>query len=244
MGIYDRDHRQNDPWKKNNNKSHESELNEDIRNFNKNAKMQREAKAFIETLQLDDAPKTRNIFSYIPWILALLIILVIFKALNKHSSNDELVTKKSQLIEHEASTIIEPIPEIKSLPVPETSVLLAVYDEQTSKCPLTIIADNTDYYVKLFSTSENQTIASFFIRSGETLQTKIPAGQYAIKYGSGSKWQGEQELFGNFGRYGKSEALNFYDTGFSTQGHTISLYSTTNGNLQTSNVSREYVLQN
>lgn len=195
---------------------------------------------FKKTWKLDDQEKKS--FNFVPWLLAIVVIFIISKVIHKNSSNEQSLQASSPI--EQSSNIIEPIVTPATLPTPLTSVLSTNYDESKSSCPFTMIADNSNYYVKLCdAANENRTIAKFFIRAGETLKTKIPAGQYAVKYGSGSEWKGEKELFGQYSQYGKSEALAFYYDGFSSQGHTISFYKSTDGNFQTDNVDRDYILR-
>ncbi|MCK9374086.1 MAG: hypothetical protein M0P91_12935 [Sulfuricurvum sp.] len=112
MGIYDRDHRQNDPWKKKNDsfefneskgeieidqnsstqtsfKNHKTtKISEEAKAFNtanKHRRMQKQfddqqkikLQQFKQTWKLEE-PKVKG-FSFLSWILALLVILVIFK---------------------------------------------------------------------------------------------------------------------------------------------------------------------
>lgn len=229
MGIYDRDHRQNDPWKK----------NKDVHNFNQSADARRKLQEFKQTWKLDK-PKEKGFISFLPWFLALLIILAVSKEVNKHiSTNTTTDATSSQNVE-------QPIfQDSKALAIPLTSILSTTYDQEFATCPFTLIADNKNYYVKVCDTMRgNKTIAKFFIRAGEELTTKVPAGNYKIKYGSGEEWYGEEELFGQFSQYGESENLDFSFDGYSSQGNTISFYPRVNGNFHTNNIGRDAVLKN
>lgn len=215
----------------------EIELDSDKQNFNQSSSMRKKVRDAQNVLKVRKK-QNQTTFSFIPWILAIMVILVISKVIYKHSTKEQTSPIEQSL------NINEPIVASKTLPTPPTSVLSTAYDTTTSTCPFTMIADNSNYYVKLCDvTNENRVIAKFFIRSGESLSTKIPVGQYAVKYGSGDKWKGEKELFGRYSQYGKSATLAFYYDGFSSQGHTISFYKSADGNFQTDNVGRDYILQ-
>ncbi len=180
--------------------------------------------------ELDVSKKS---FSFFPWIVALLVILAISKAIHKNIDIEQPLVK----IESNISP--------KILPLPPTSILFSSYDIISSKSPFTLQADNKNYYIKLCdSIHTGKTVAIFFVRAGEILNTKVPFGQYTIKYASGVEWKGEHELFGEFSQYGKSQILSFDSDGLSSRGHMISFYRASNGNFKTDAVSRDYILQN
>lgn len=240
MSLWDRDYIR-DKGKSSQFKFSESkgeiELDGDKKNINQSSSIRKKVR---DTQNVLKARKTQNqnTFSFMPWILVIIIILVISKVIYKHSSNEQTSPIEQSL------DIIKPIVPSETLLIPPTSVLSTAYDTTTATCPFTMIADNSNYYVKLCdATNENKVIAKFFIRSRETLSTKIPAGQYRVKYGSGDTWKGEKELFGPYSQYGKSETLAFYYDGFSSQGHTISFNKSADGNFKTNNVGRDYILQ-
>lgn len=259
MGIYDRDHRQNDPWKKNktpnseqfnfneskfndrktphfshNYKSHINHENEDIRNFNQAADARRKLKEFKQVWRAgEQIGSKQNSYPIVPWLLALTVILFIANLYNKthHTKNIP-------------DTVVPTVTNI-TLPLPPTSVLSTSYDPASATCPFTLIADNKNYYIKICDTLRgDQTIAKFFIRAGEELTTTIPAGNYKIKFGSGNDWYGEEELFGPYSQYGESENLNFIYDGYVSNGHTISFYKAVNGNFHTNTTGRDAVLKN
>jgi hypothetical protein len=279
MGIYDRDHRQNDPWKKNNDwlkekfnfneakgevelndeeilnpskknlhnpkiisnrtyyKSNNREVTEDIHNFNQASDARRKLKEFKQTWKLEK-PNNKSLAWFIPWIVGLLIILAVAKEFHKHNRTNPITPVSAQNIEQ---PIFKPS---KALAIPLTSILSTTYDQASATCPFNLIADNKNYYVKVCDTMRgNKTIAKFFIRAGEKLTTKVPSGNYKIKYGSGDEWYGEKELFGQFSQYGESESLNFTFDGYSSQGNTISFYQRVNGNFHTNNIGRDTVTQ-
>ncbi|MFA6628696.1 MAG: hypothetical protein AB7U44_02500 [Sulfuricurvum sp.] len=226
MGIYDRDHRQNDPWKNNSKKETEFDRQQKIK-----------LKEFKQIWKLEK-PKSKSLVWFIPWVVGLLIILAIAKEFHKHNTTNPITPVSAQNIEQ---PIFKPS---KALPILPTSILSASYDQASTTCPLSIIADNKNYYIKLCDMLRGgKTVAKFFVRAGEELKTTIPAGNYKIKFGSGDEWYGEEELFGQFSQYGESESLNFNYDGYTSQGHTISFYQQVNGNFHTNNIGRDSVLQ-
>lgn len=104
--------------------------------------------------------------------------------------------------------------------------------------PLEIkVSQGNNYLVKVEDAYNHAPLASFFIRSGETLNTKVPLGNYIIKYAYGEQWYGLEKLFGSQTGYAKAEdILNFSFTGDGYSGHTIELILQANGNLETSHI--------
>jgi len=193
---------------------------------------------FKKTWKLDDQEKKS--FNFVPWLLAIVVIFIIAKVMHKNSIND-----KSSPNTEQSSNIIAPASASEILPIPSTSVLATGYNPDSSTCPLTLIADNQNYYVKLCDAhSNNATVAKFFIRAGETLKTKVPFGQYTIKYGGGSDWYGENELFGAFNEYKQSEILNFSFDGITSSGHTVYFEKAVDGNFHADEVGRDTIREN
>lgn len=252
MGLNDREYRQKDSWKNIKFNESKGEMEFEIQkpfkssetsqatNRSKLSAMQKKNKEYLSTLNSKKKPFS---FSFIPWIIALIIILAISKAIHKNSNNEQF-TKLSPPVE-QSSNILEPIIKSETLPIPPTSVLSTTYEMQLATCPFTIIADKkSNYYLKLCDVMRgDKTVAKFFIRAGEELTTKVPAGNYKIKFGSGDHWYGEENLFGQFSRYGESGAMDFEDNGYSANGHTLSFYNTVSGNFHTNDIGRDAVAQ-
>jgi hypothetical protein len=216
------------------------EMDEDIHAFHQASKERQRREGF----RANTEPENKSSFRFLPWILALLIILAISKAIHKNSTNEP--SNNTQL--PAVSTSIAPPPTVEILPpapvpMPMTSVLFSSYDPSKATCPLTIMRTEENYYVKLCDVNNRgQTVAKFFIRAGEEFKTTVPVGIYTLKYASGNQWYGEGELFGALGQYGKSDRLEFtveaiYD-GVRSNGNIVSLYKSVGGNLQTSDVNR------
>lgn len=169
--------------------------------------------------------KNKKSFSFLPWIIAIVIIIVVFDKIENSNLNST------------AQTVLN-----TEMHLPLTSIMSITFDNLNANCPLTLTANDKNYYIKLCDTKrENKTIAKFFIRAKEELTIKIPEGSYKIKYASGDKWYGEQKLFNNDGAYGESNVLNFHSDRYASNGHKISFYNTINS--KTNDITLSYILR-
>lgn len=101
--------------------------------------------------------------------------------------------------------------------------------------PLKIVtADNgMSYYVKVVDSNTGRPKLILFVRSGETASEKIPIGTYDFKFATGSKWYGENFLFGPNTLYSRADKpLTFSTEGNDVVGHTLELVKQVNGNLE------------
>jgi Zn finger protein HypA/HybF involved in hydrogenase expression len=93
------------------------------------------------------------------------------------------------------------------------------------------------YFVKIVDVVSHQELGSYFIRSGEIVEIKVPVGTYEIKYASGKQWYGIGHLFGPETAYSKAESLfTFSFDGYQYSGYTVELIMQRNGNLRTSGI--------
>ncbi|MEI7995037.1 MAG: hypothetical protein WCH01_09065 [Methylococcaceae bacterium] len=102
--------------------------------------------------------------------------------------------------------------------------------------PLQIVTsgEKAHYFVKLFSADSNKTVQTVFVRSGETVTTKVPLGSYGIKYAAGQNWNGDQQLFGEETQFFEAEKrFDFIREGNEIQGFRIELILQPGGNLST-----------
>lgn len=218
-----------------NSQTHNNPLNikDEIKQFNEIAKTKRKIKAIEKSF------KPQKKFSFLPWIMAIVVILIIANIINKSNTLNNKTNSFSS-VTSDLTTSNRPIKQ--NLEMPSTAMLLISYSSSSANCPLRLIANDKNYYIKLSDTMRgDKTVAKFFLKAKEELTLKVPVGSYKIKYGSGNEQYGEKELFGRNSQYGESEILNFSFDGYSFQGHTISFYNTVAGNLKTNNVSRDYV---
>lgn len=121
-------------------------------------------------------------------------------------------------------------------PLPQTGDNTASFANGVS--PLTIRTSSSGgdhYFVKIANIGSGLEIGSYFIRSGETLNIKVPLGIYELKYASGRQWYGLNHLFGPDTVYSKAESVfTFSFDGNQYSGYTIELITQRNGNLRTS----------
>jgi len=131
-------------------------------------------------------------------------------------------------------------PLIPEQPLPLTgSVRKLTVDE--SVAPFQIKADQgTNYLVKLVDTHSGSPVLTVFVRSGTTVEIKVPLGSYEVRYASGERWYGNKQLFGSGTTYSKAETIfKFEVIGNQVSGYTITLYKVPNGNLRTRNIKQE-----
>lgn len=127
-----------------------------------------------------------------------------------------------------------------------TEVLAVPYGERNN--PLTIkTASKSNYYVKLqkVGTTSNTPVMTMFIRGGETLSTKVPPGNYVVKYATGDDWHGEEYLFWDTTRFYKTDEVfefivetEYVGSGvhYVYRGYTVELIEQISGNLETTEI--------
>lgn len=95
-----------------------------------------------------------------------------------------------------------------------------------------------NYLVKLEDAYSGIDVMDIFVRGGDTVDVKVPLGNYVVKYASGLTWYGYDYLFGPDTGYSKAEStFNFTRDAYGVSGFTITLYQVTNGNLHTRSLS-------
>jgi hypothetical protein len=93
-----------------------------------------------------------------------------------------------------------------------------------------------DYLVKLERTDNRFASLTFFIVGGQNFETKVPIGNYALKYVAGKTWCGRRLFFGNKQAEQGHIKLAFSATGDGYEGHTVTLYGVANGNFSTDTI--------
>lgn len=97
-----------------------------------------------------------------------------------------------------------------------------------------------DYYIKLENVDTQKTIMTAYIRGGDIFDTKVPVGNYILKYASGKQWYGTKSYFGDDTTFSKAnEIFSFKRTYDGYEGYTVELVLQRNGNLHTSGISRD-----
>jgi len=100
--------------------------------------------------------------------------------------------------------------------------------------PFTISTADTDidYFVKLEDSITSKTVLTFYIIGGETFESKVPIGNYVMKYATGYEWYGTEHLFGPDTQYYTSDDIfEFSEDGGVVNGWTIELIKRQGGNL-------------
>lgn len=121
-------------------------------------------------------------------------------------AGDTLARKKAQV---DFQALISP-PATDQPEHPRVEVkqgVLRINSKQERIAPLRIVTPSgrENYYVKLVDISTGASIVSFFIFGGESFETKVPLGTFAIKYATGEIWYGEKYLFGKNTQYSEAD---------------------------------------
>ncbi len=131
-------------------------------------------------------------------------------------------------------------PSIPEKPLPRTgSVCKHIADE--SVAPFQIkAAQGSHYLVKLVDAYGSKPVLTVFVRSGTTVEIKVPLGLYEVRYASGETWYGYEYLFGPATVYSKAEkTFTFEMVDNQVSGYTITLYKVAHGNLHTKGIKPE-----
>ena len=96
------------------------------------------------------------------------------------------------------------------------------------------------YFVKIVDWATDAVVMTLFVRSGQSVSTKVPLGSFKIKYAAGSQWYGETYLFGPNTSYSMADKrFDFEETGDQVSGFTVELFLQPNGNLTTKRIRPE-----
>lgn len=116
---------------------------------------------------------------------------------------------------------------------------VARFQNRPDVAPFTVVVPpEAHYVVKLEEAETGVGVLMMFVHAGQTVQTKVPLGNYRLKYAMGTTWFGEQRLFGPGTSYQQADrTLAFVKTPTGYSGHTIQLVRQVNGNLPTSALS-------
>jgi len=129
-----------------------------------------------------------------------------------------------------------PVPE---QPLPRSGVIERNHHTQ-AVAPLEIVTrgNNNHYFVKLVDWNTDATILTAFIRGGQRVQFDVPLGRVKLKYATGTKWYGQNFLFGEATSYAVADSpFDFYVSENSVSGYTVELFLQANGNLETDTIS-------
>ncbi len=92
--------------------------------------------------------------------------------------------------------------------------------------------------LKLYEVGTGTPTVAVFIRSGETVEVKVPVGTYRAKLASGERWYGEERLFGHDTDYAQFDSLMEFEVrGNQLVGKSIELTPVLHGNLRRTKIS-------
>jgi ribosomal protein S27AE len=114
------------------------------------------------------------------------------------------------------------------------------YSSADAVAPLTISTrqGTGHYFVKIVDWTTDALVMTVFVRSGQSVSTKVPLGSYKIKYTAGNQWYGETYLFGPDTSYNMADKqFDFEEIGNQVTGFTVELFLQPNGNLNTKRIS-------
>ena len=115
----------------------------------------------------------------------------------------------------------------------------STYSMAEAVAPLTISTrqGTGHYFVKIVDWATEAPVMTVFVRSGQSVSTKVPLGSYKIKYAAGSQWYGETYLFGPETSYSMAEKrFDFEEIANQVSGFTVELFLQPNGNLRTKRI--------
>ena len=97
-------------------------------------------------------------------------------------------------------------------------------------------SSGASYVVKIVDSYNDEVIMMFYLPSGVSEEIDIPSGRFQIRYTSGTRWFGEDEMFGPTAAYAKADRDFTFSKG---SGYELTLYRVKNGNLRTSFMRKE-----
>ncbi|MGZ8926941.1 MAG: J domain-containing protein, partial [Methylobacter sp.] len=161
---------------------------------------------------------------------------------DKSAPSVNAVTHKPSVHQAVTATNQQPIPQSVPVfnqpeqPLPQSGANNANFRDGVAPLKIrTSFVGGYHYFVKIVNLLNSQPIGAYFIRSGETIELKVPLGTYEIRYASGAKWYGLDYLFGSDTTYNKADStFNFSFDGYQYSGYTKELIMQQNGNLRTS----------
>lgn len=79
---------------------------------------------------------------------------------------------------------------------------------------------------------------SFYVSAGQSVELRVPLGEYELYYAAGSTWYGPEAKFGSGTKYYKCEDTFLFSVAFSSyHGWTVTLYPSFDGNTGTETIS-------
>ena len=127
----------------------------------------------------------------------------------------------------------------------EPQILHALPDEAfyiqespwTCDSSVTIKTIGTEAHViKFYEVNAGRSVIVCYIPPGQTREVPVPSGKYEIRYGTGRRWYGPDEMFGKSGVFAKA---NRHFELRSDNSLELTLYPVANGNLGTRSIREE-----
>lgn len=116
------------------------------------------------------------------------------------------------------------------------------YNDSSRIAPLSIVTRDSSrsFFVKLEDWNSGKPVQGIFIRPGQRATTKVPLGEYRLKYATGTVWHGEKGLFGTETSYHQADKhFSFTRNGEKISGYTVELFLQQHGNLKTSTIDKD-----
>lgn len=116
------------------------------------------------------------------------------------------------------------------------------YNDSSRIAPLSIITRDASrsFFVKIEDWHSGKPVQGIFIRPGQKVTTKVPLGEYRLKYATGTVWHGEEGLFGAETSYHQADkSFSFTRNGEKISGYTVELFLQQHGNLKTSTINKD-----
>lgn len=167
---------------------------------------------------------------------------------NSSPSLGEALSQKAAAKQHEkeSSATATPSPTPHHTPVLSATPAVKPYNGKLllgplneGVAPFSVSAPlSSDCYVRLHSYARSDNDVAFYVQAGHEAEVLVPLGTYYLYYSTGSTWYGKDAdnnmVFGSDTRWYKADDMFvFYADAYTYYGHSVSLYSVLNGNLET-----------
>lgn len=120
-----------------------------------------------------------------------------------------------------------------TIPPKNGKIIYSKFSSEDHIAPFSVDTSGSGYYyIKLKDHQTGQTVLSFFVHGGQSVEIDVPLGNFDLLYAHGNVWYGPVNLFGSKTVCQKSDdSFLFYQDGEYVNGWTVDLYPQTNGNL-------------
>lgn len=128
-----------------------------------------------------------------------------------------------------------------TIPPKNGNIIYSKFSNENRIAPFSIDTSGSGYYyVKLRDHQTGQTVLSFFVHGGQSVEIDVPLGNFDLLYAHGDIWYGPVNLFGQETVCQKADdPFLFYQDGEYVSGWTVELYPQTNGNLDMDYISMD-----